>query len=75
MLRSCLRCVVILSQLPAAASNLAFKRFMDVTVQKGEMKTRFADLKKERAEAEGNTSLDMGRLSGGFMGLPQSISL
>lgn len=69
MLRSCLRCVVVLSQLPAANSNTAFKRFMDMTVQKGEMKTRFADLEKEKAEAEGKAiTMDMGRLSGGVLG-------
>lgn len=73
MLRSCLRCVVVLSQLPAANSNAAFKRFMDMTVQKGEMKTRFIDLEKEKAEAEGKAiAMDMGRMGGGVFGSLQT---
>ncbi|GMH39342.1 hypothetical protein BSKO_07240 [Bryopsis sp. KO-2023] len=67
MVRSCLRCVIALSQLPTAQSSTTFKRFMDTIVQKGEMKARFIELEKEKAELEGNTTGEMGRLVGGLL--------
>ena len=52
LLRSCLRAVDALANLPNAMSVPAFKGFMEGVVGSGEMRERYASVKEERKEAE-----------------------
>jgi len=52
LLKSCLRAVDALSNLPNAMSVPAFKGFMEGVVGSGEMRERYASVKEERKEAE-----------------------
>lgn len=53
MLRSCLRAVDTLARLPGSAGVVAFKQFLEGTVNAGPMKERYAAIVSERRQAEG----------------------
>lgn len=58
MIRSCLRAIESINHIPNVSSCAPFKQFMTRTVLAGPMAAKYAAVKEERAEAEGE-SMDM----------------
>ena len=55
MIRSCLRAIESINHVPNVNSCAPFKQFMTRTVLAGPMAAKYAAVKEERAEAEGDS--------------------
>ena len=72
MLRSCLRAIDTLARLPGATGVVAYKQFMEGTVNAGPMKERYAAIVSERRQAQGRGGTGYGAGNGGAEAMDMS---